>query len=328
MGITIDKDKYLSLFPLGKSSSGKGMGIKMVHHKNRLSKIKREGIIAYLFILPAVFLFALFVGYPLVASFYLMFCKYNLISAPEFIGFKNIIKFFHDKEVPLVMLSSLKLLVVLVVLHVVLGLVLAYFVSLTGKKMSSLYRTIIYIPTIMTTVSVATAWSYLYDTDFGVINFFLGKIGIDKIPWLNSSKWAFWAIVIFSIWKFVGTPFLYYYIGLQNIPASLYEAAKIDGANERQKFFYVTLPMLTPTIFMVIVLSLISYIQCFDEPYVLTGGGPGISTTTVSLYIYRNFQAQNISYASILSVFLFILIMIVTIIQFKASNKWVNYDTE
>ena len=115
---------------------------------------------------------------------------------------------------------------------------------------------------------------------------------------------------------------------IKQIPSELVEAAAIDGANRRQKFRYVTLPMLTPTIFMVVVLSMISYIQCFDEPYVLTQGGPGISTTTVSLYIYRNFQAQNISYASILSVFLFVIIMIVTIIQFKISDKWVNYDTE
>ena len=290
--------------------------------------LKKETFVAYLFVAPALILFLLFVGYPLVASFYLMFCDYNLITSPEFVGLKNILKFLGDKEVPLVMLSSLKLLLVLVPTHVILGLALAYLVHRTGKKMSTAYRIILYIPTIMTTVSVATAWSYLYDTDFGVINYFLGKLGIDKVPWLNSSVWAFWAIIIFSIWKFVGTPFLYYYIGLQNIPTSLYEAAEIDGANGRQKFRYVTLPMLTPTIFMVIVLSLISYIQCFDEPYVLTQGGPGISTTTVSLYIYRNFQAQNISYASILSVFLFMIIMIVTIIQFKVSGKWVNYDTE
>ena len=290
--------------------------------------LKKETFVAYLFVAPALILFLLFVGYQLVASFYLMFCDYNLITSPQFVGLKNILKFLGDKEVPLVMMSSLKLLLVLVPAHVILGLALACLVHRTGKKMSTAYRIILYIPTIMTTVSVATAWSYLYDTDFGVINYFLEKLGIDKIPWLNSSVWAFWAIVIFSIWKFVGTPFLYYYIGLQNIPTSLYEAAEIDGANRRQKFRYVTLPMLTPTIFMVVVLSMISYIQCFDEPYVLTQGGPGISTTTVSLYIYRNFQAQNISYASILSVFLFVIIMIVTIIQFKISDKWVNYDTE
>ena len=290
--------------------------------------LKKETFVAYLFVAPALILFLLFVGYPLVASFYLMFCDYNLITSPQFVGLKNILKFLGDKEVPLVMMSSLKLLLVLVPAHVILGLALACLVHRTGKKMSTAYRIILYIPTIMTTVSVATAWSYLYDTDFGVINYFLEKLGIDKIPWLNSSVWAFWAIVIFSIWKFVGTPFLYYYIGLQNIPTSLYEDAEIDGANRRQKFRYVTLPMLTPTIFMVVVLSMISYIQCFDEPYVLTQGGPGISTTTVSLYIYRNFQAQNISYASILSVFLFVIIMIVTIIQFKISDKWVNYDTE
>lgn len=301
----------------------------MAGNKNKFKQTrKKENYIAYLFVAPALLLFILFVGYPLVTSVYLMFCDYNLITKPEFIGLKNIMKFLGDKEVPLVMLSSLKLLLVLVPTHVILGLALACLINRTGKKMSTVYRIIIYIPTIMTTVSVATAWSYLYDTDFGVINFFLGKLGVDKIPWLNSTVWAFWAIIIFSIWKFVGTPFLYYYIGLQNIPSSLYEAAEIDGANGRQKFRYVTLPMLTPTIFMVVVLSLISYIQCFDEPYVLTQGGPGISTTTVSLYIYRNFQAQNISYASILSVFLFALIMIVTVIQFKMSDKWVNYDTE
>ncbi len=296
--------------------------------KKRKNSVKKENRIAYLFVAPALILFILFVGYPLIASACLMFCDYNLISPPKFKGLANIIKFFRDKEVPLVMLSSLKLLLVLVPMHVIFGLGLACLVNRTGKKMSAVYRVIIYIPTIMTTVSVATAWSYLYDTDFGVFNYFLGKLGIGKIPWLNSSAWAFWAIIIFSLWKFVGTPFLYYIIGLQNIPASFYEPAEIDGAGGRQKFFYITLPMLTPTIFMVVVLSLISYIQCFDEPYILTGGGPGISTTTVSLYIYRNFQAQNISYASILSVFLFILIMAVTIFQFKMSDKWVNYDTE
>jgi len=220
------------------------------------------------------------VGYPLVASFYLMFCDYNLITSPQFVGLKNILKFLGDKEVPLVMMSSLKLLLVLVPAHVILGLALACLVHRTGKKMSTAYRIILYIPTIMTTVSVATAWSYLYHIDFGVINYFLEKLGIDKIPWLNSSVWAFWAIVIFSIWKFVGTPFLYYYIGLQNIPTSLYEAAEIDGANRRQKFRYVTLPMLTPTIFMVVVLSMISYIQCFD--------GATCTDAGRSRYFYNN----------------------------------------
>lgn len=301
----------------------------MAGKRNKFRKMRRkEDYIAYLFVAPALLLFVVFVGYPLVTSVYLMFCDYNLVARPEFVGLKNILEFLGDREVLSVMLNTLKLLLVLVPTHMILGLALACLVHRTGKRMSTVCRIVLYIPTIMTTVSVATAWSYLYDTDFGVINFFLGKLGVDKIPWLNSSKWAFWAIIVFSVWKFVGTPFLYYYIGLQNIPTSLYEAAEIDGASGRQKFRYVTLPMLTPTIFMVMVLSLISYIQCFDEPYVLTQGGPGISTTTVSLYIYRNFQAQNISYASILSVFLFVLIMIVTVLQFKLSDKWVNYDTE
>lgn len=299
----------------------------MLKRKKHLSiSDRRESKIAYIMIMPAMLLFACFVGLPLLVTFFLMFFDYNLISKPEFIGFSNIFKFIQDKEVPLVFLSSFKLLVVLVICHVIIGLFLAYVVKRAGKGLGTLYRTVIYFPTIVTTVSVATAWIYLYDMDFGVINYYLGKIGIDKIPWLSSSKWSLVAIIIFSIWKFVGTPFLYYYIGLQNIPEIFYEAAEIDGASEFKKFRYITLPLLTPTIFMVVVLSLISFLQCFDEPYILTRGGPGVSSTTVSLYIYKNFQAHNISYASILSMILFVVIMIITIIQFKLSKKWVNYD--
>ena len=256
--------------------------------------LKKETFVAYLFVAPALILFLLFVGYPLVASFYLMFCDYNLITSPQFVGLKNILKFLGDKEVPLVMMSSLKLLLVLVPAHVILGLALACLVHRTGKKMSTAYRIILYIPTIMTTVSVATAWSYLYDTDFGVINYFLEKLGIDKIPWLNSSVWAFWAIVIFSIWKFVGTPFLYYYIGLQNIPTSLYEAAEIDGANRRQTFFHIVLPLIAPTGGIIAILCAINSLKVFDIVKTMTEGGPYYATDVIATYVYRTAFSSEI----------------------------------
>lgn len=290
--------------------------------------MKKNNRSAYLFIAPAVLLYLIFFGYPIIASVGLMFFDYNIVSKPRFVGLENIKSVFASPDIAEILLNSGKLLVVLVISHVVIGLLLAVIVNAAGKKMSAVMRTIIYIPTVLTTASVGVAWKFMFNTDLGAVNYILQRFGLEKIPWLTSSRWAFWAVVIFSIWKFVGTPFIYYYLGLQNIPENLYEAASIDGANKWQMFRKITLPMLTPTIFMVLILSFISYLQCFDEPFILTSGGPGLSTTTVTLQIYEYFNGGNMSYASILSIFMFIIIIGITTAQFVLSSKWVNYDLE
>ena len=290
--------------------------------------MKKKNYCAYLFIAPAIILYAIFFGFPIIVSIGLMFFDYDIINLPIYVGLKNIKKVFTNTDITSVLVNSGKLLIILVISHVVIGLVLAVFVNSLGKKLSTVMRTIIYIPTVLTTASVGVAWKFMFNTDLGAINYLLGQIGINKVPWLTSSKWALWAVVIFSIWKFVGTPFIYYYLGLQNIPEGLYEAARIDGANKFEIFRKITLPMITPTIFMVLILSFISYLQCFDEPYILTSGGPGLSTTTVTLQIYKYFNSGNMSYASILSIFMFFLIIGITAIQFALQNKWVNYDLE
>lgn len=290
--------------------------------------VKKQNRIAYLYIAPAIILYIIFFGYPTVVSIALMFFDYNIISKPVFVGLENIKKVFLNPEIGDIFITSAKLLVVLVIAHVVIGLLLAVLVNSTGKRLSAFMRTIIYIPTVLTTASVGVAWKFMFNTDLGAVNYLLQKVGIAKIPWLTSSKWAFVALVIFSLWKFVGTPFIYYYVGLQNVPTSLYEAAEIDGANRYQLFRHITIPMITPTIFMVLVLSFISYLQCFDEPYILTSGGPGVSTTTATLQIYQYFNNGHMSYASILSIVMFVIIVAITGIQFKLSNKWVNYDLE
>lgn len=290
--------------------------------------MKKKNYCAYLFIAPAIILYAIFFGFPIIVSIGLMFFDYDIINLPIYVGLKNIKKVFTNTDITSVLVNSGKLLIILVISHVVIGLVLAVFVNSLGKKLSTVMRTIIYIPTVLTTASVGVAWKFMFNTDLGAINYLLGQIGINKVPWLTSSKWALWAVVIFSIWKFVGTPFIYYYLGLQNIPEGLYEAARIDGANKFEIFRKITLPMITPTIFMVLILSFISYLQCFDEPYILTSGGPGLSTTTVTLQIYKYFNSGNMSYASILSIFMFFIIIGITAIQFALQNKWVNYDLE
>jgi multiple sugar transport system permease protein len=286
----------------------------------------REALAAYLFISPAMLAFLLFIGIPIIYSFFLMFQSYDIISPPKYVGLKNIVHFFHDRNLLTIYMNTFKFAAVLVPLHVIVGLALAYLVTRVSKKFQYLYRTIIYFPTIVTTASVAIAWAYMYNTDLGAINYFLGKIGI-IIPWLTSSKWSIPAIAIFSLWKFVGIAFLYYFVGLQGIPKTLHEAAEIDGANARQTFFSITLPLLTPTLFFVIITTIIGSIQIFDEPFLITNGGPGNSSRTVSLYIYEQaFQSYKMGYASTIAVSLFIIVLTITLIQFSLSKRWIHYE--
>lgn len=295
---------------------------------SRLSMRRRDTVAGYLFAGPALVLFIALIAVPMMIAVVMMFFDFDIVGAPSWIGWANIEHFFTDPKIPEVFWTTATLMVPLVLIHSILGLVIAYLVVSIGRRMSAFYRSVIYFPTIVTTVSVAVAWTFLFDTDLGVINYYLELIGIDPVPWLTSSSGAVPAILIFSVWKFIGTPFLFYLIGLQNIPEVYYEAAALDGAGPLKRFFHITLPLLTPTTFMVVVLSFINYLQLFDEPYVLTGGGPGTSSTTVSLYIYRMFQAGEYSYASTIATALFLIVLVVTIVQFAVSKKWVTYTND
>ena len=180
----------------------------------------------------------------------------------------------------------------LIPLHVGLSLLIAFLVhSCRLKAVQYATRTLIYFPVLATTASVAIAWNYMFNENRGVINWLLQQVGIlgpdQNVRWLISTETAMWAIVIFSAWKFIGQHFLYYFVGLQNIPDTYYEAAKIDGANSLQMFWKVTLPLITPTIFFILMVSLTGTMQAFDEPFFVTNGGPGYYTTNAALYIYR-----------------------------------------
>jgi multiple sugar transport system permease protein len=284
----------------------------------------------YLFLLPALIVFGVFIAQPLVASIVLSFTKYNVISPAVFVGLDNFVAFFHDKRFGLILWNTVKFALILVPLHLIVGLLIALAVTkVVSIRWQYVYRTAFYFPVLVTTAAVAVAWVYMFDNNFGVLNYLLGLIGFDAIPWLNDPNWVYVSVAIFSLWKFVGNPFLYYLIGLQNIPRTLYEAAEIDGANRFQSFYRITVPMLTPTIFFVLVITLIGAIQIFDEPYLITGGGPGDASRTVSLYIYElAFQYKTMGYASTVSLGLFVIILAITILQFRLSSRWVYYDQE
>ncbi|MFC5447736.1 carbohydrate ABC transporter permease [Paenibacillus aestuarii] len=294
------------------------------------SKAVRDAFAGYLFLLPALIVFGLFIAEPLVNSIILSFHRYDVITPAVFVGLDNFVKFFHDTRLGTVYGNTIEFVLILVPLHLIMGLLLALGVTkVVSVKWKYIFRTAFYFPVLVTTAAVAVAWVYMYDFNFGIMNYLLSLFGAAPIPWLNDPHWVYVSVAIFSFWKFVGNPFLYYLVGLQNIPKSLYEAAEIDGANATQSFFRITLPMLTPTIFFVLVVTLIGAIQIFDEPYLITGGGPGDASRTISLYIYEQaFQNHAMGYASTVSLSLFIIILAITIMQFRFSSRWVSYDQE
>lgn len=293
-------------------------------------KQRADNIAGYLFMSPAIISFVLFIGLPIILCFVLSFFDYNLIQAPEFVGLKNFRKLLADPLAKISLINSFKFLLILVPEHVIGGLLLAFAVyNVRSRRVKNIYRNIIYFPTILTAASVAIAWGYIFATDTGVINYYVRQLGGSNIPWMTNKTVIYVTVALFSFWKFIGEAFLYFFVGLQNIPEGYYEAAKIDGATTFQIFRHITLPLLSSTIFFVLIMKVIGTFQIFVEPYILTGGGPGTATRTISLHIYEvAFQQMNTGYGCLLAVVVFLIVLVMTIIQFKGQKKWVTYDYE
>lgn len=292
---------------------------------------RKEARAAYLFVAPTVIFFTAFVAVPIIMTvFVLSFSSYDLLSPMKFVGLENLKQLVLDPDVKVVLLNTLKFILIIAPVHIVIGLLLvAAVTSVKSWFFRGAFRVAFYFPLVVTTASVAIVWGYLYDTNFGVFNYFLSSAGAPAIPWLTDTSWSLVAVALFSAWKFIGNAFLYYLIGLQNIPDSYIEAASIDGANGIQIFFRIKLPMLTPTLFFVITTTLINCFQMFDEPFFLTKGGPGVSSQTIAMHIYRKgFNEYHFGYASTLGLILFVIVLIVTFIQFSTQKKWVSYDME
>ena len=289
-------------------------------------KARKDMFAAYVFLLPTLVGFVLFIGIPIILSLIFTFCEYNFIKDPIFVGSDNIKKMISDRNVWISFSNTFKFLLILCPIHCGLGMILAFSVY-KARCLQAFFRGAIYFPTIVTTAAVAIAWGYLFATDLGAINYFIRLLGIKGIPWLTNPVMAYVTIAIFSFWKFIGTTFLYYFIGMQNIPDVYYEAARIDGATTFQSFKHITLPLLSSTTFFVLITNIVGVFQIFDEPFILTKGGPGNATRTVALQIYKTaFQDLNIGYGSAISFLLFLIILAITIAQYKMQNKWVVYD--
>lgn len=297
--------------------------------KAQKKRRRHETLSAYLFLTPAMLIYICFIIIPLIMVVYLTFHKYNVITPAVWNDFKNYLRLPLDKRVGLTIWNSFKMVMLICPMHIVFSLALAVGVnSIKNRVAVYTMRTILYFPTLVSVTAVALAWKFIFSADFGVLNWFLGLFNIDPIPWLMSSFWAYPAFMIFSLWKNVGLYFLYFYIALQGIDRSILEAAELDGAKPTRKFFSITLPIISPTMFFVVVTMLIGCIQIFDEPYILTSGGPGDSTRTFAQYIYETaFVSQNYGYACVLALIMLAIVLTVTLIQFKG-NSWVNYDRD
>jgi multiple sugar transport system permease protein len=295
------------------------------YFKMRRRKDNRDGL---LFLLPAVVFFLAFVGIPMLMALGLMFLNYNLLNPPKWNGLGNIKRLFIDPQFLQTLGNTFKFFILLTPIHCILALGLAYIVSeVRNRTLRSLYRSFIYFPTIVTTASVAIVWTYMFTTDTGFINYYLRRLGFANVPWMTDPVMIYVTIAIFSAWKFIGTTFLYYFVGFQNIPAAYHEAAHIDGAGRFTIFFRITLPLLSPTIFFVFVTNMIGVFQIFDEPYFIAGDNP--VARSLALHIYRNaFDNIRIGYASVLAVIMLVIIMLITGVQFIMQNRWVNYDYE
>lgn len=294
--------------------------------KPRMGKrARREEREFYLFILPWIIGLILFDAGPIVASLALSFTNWSLLSAPQWVGLAN---YTHMSTDPL-FFKALWNSIYFGVASVGLGMITSFLLALLlNQKVwgMSLFRTIFYLPSVVSGIAVAILWTNILHPDFGLINTALGWIGIKGPGWLASPQWAMPALILMSLWG-VGGSMVIYLAGLQSVPGHLYEAAEIDGANWWRKFWNITVPMMSPVIFYNLIVGFIASIQNFVLVLIMTDGGPANATLVYGLYLYRNaFKFFNMGYASALAWVLLLVIMLITATQFRLARYWVFYE--
>lgn len=272
---------------------------------------------AYLFVFPYAVFFLLFVAYPLCFSFILIFHRWNIATPMEWIGLRNFLRLVQDPLFFKALTNTFTFLLIHIPLQIVIALSCALLLN-RKIRLRGFFRSIYFLPVVVSGVAVTILWQQLYAYDYGVLNTLLRWLGLPAIPWLVDSSWAMPSIAIMATWKNVGIYVVLFLAGLQNIPSELYEAANIDGATTTERFWHVTLPLLNPTIVVIIVLSTIGGFSLFIEPYVLTGGGPMQSTLSGMLYIYNQaFTFGHMGYAATLGFVFALIILMVVLLQRK-----------
>lgn len=290
--------------------------------------IKRQRMImGYLFIAPTILGLLVFIVGPMLYTFYLSFQEWSVFRPPEFVGLANFERLAADKRVFVSFQNTFTLVIMTIVLLETTAIALALAVKrVTNNFLGYLFRTGFFFPVLLSGAAVAVTLSYLFHQDFGIINYYLGFLGIDNVPWLTDSDYVLISITLTTVWRNLGFSFIIYLGGVSAMPDEVLEAADVDGARGFRKLWSIILPLLSPSILFATVTDMIKMLQFFDEPFIMTRGGPGDASRTVVMMMYDSaFANFEFGYGSAIALALFAVIMIITAFQFWLSGRWVFY---
>ena len=288
---------------------------------------QKEAVTGYIFIaLPLVSLIIM-MYYPIIRSFFISFFDWNLLQEPTFTGIENYKTLFHDEVFRTSLVNTIKWVLIYVPMSVVSSFLLALFLD-RKLKGAGFFRTLYYLPVVCPIVVVALLFVWIYNTDYGILNFLLKNLfGIDPVGWITDSRFSLFSIAVMSVWKWAGYNMLIFLAALQGIDENLYEAAAIDGITPWTKLIKIKIPLVMPSIYFVMLTAVIDAFQMFTEIFIMTKGGPGYSTYTVSYYLWSNaFEYSKMGYACAMAAVMFVIIMTVTLVQNRIMNKKVQYD--
>ena len=312
---------------VGQTQDGSSaLGLPVGAQRKVMKQSTREALYGYAMLSPWLIGFLVFVLFPMVASLVIGMFRTDFLTSWEFVGLYYYKSVVADVLVRKALLNTAYFSLVSVPLSTILALSIAVMLN-QGIKGQSIWRTIYYLPSVVSGVAVALLWRWLYEPEMGLFNTVLRGLGVDNPPrWVFSEQWAMPSLIIMALWG-AGAPMLIYLAGLRGIPTALYEAAEIDGASSFRRFFAITLPLLTPTIFFNVVLSIIGSWQIFTQALIMTDGGPNNATLTAVLHLYRTgFRNAYFGYASAQAWLLFMIILVFVLVALRSAKSWVHYE--
>lgn len=276
---------------------------------------------AMLMLAPNIIGFFMFMVFPILATLFFSFTEYDLIGAPKIIGLDNYVELFRDPIIATTLNNTLVFTLITVPIGMAFSLLLAIFLD-QKIAFKRFYRGAYFLPSITSMVAVSIVWQWIYNPEFGLMNYLLSFVGIRGITWLSSSSTSLLSLAIVNIWKSAGYNMMLFLAGLQGISNTYYEAGQLDGASKWKQFIHITLPMLSPTTFFIFIMSVISSFQVFDSVILMTKGGPGRSSSVLVHYLYQNaFQYFSMGYACAIAYLLFFIVLLVTILNMRLERK-------
>ena len=290
--------------------------------KSKLERSRnRWGIV---FILPQLLSLICLGIVPIMIAFVLSFFEWNGFGSPSYVGIANFKDVFIDLDTVIAIKNTFVYAVIYVPCSIVLALGLALLLNKAWGKM--FYRAVFFMPQIVTSVAIAVVWSWIYQPQFGILNMLLRTFGFEGKEWLRNPATAMGAVIVMSIWWGLGYNVVLFLAGLQNVAQTYIDAARIDGANERDVFFHITVPLISPTTLLVTVTTMINAFQVFDQMFLLTSGRPAKKTYTLAIHIYQTaFGEYELGKASAIALIMFAIVVVISVVQFKLSNRWVHY---